>query len=69
MRVASGGGYGDPLEREAQLVLADIRAEIISLAAARDVYGVVVDAATGTIDVAATESLRGTLWQKRLHDA
>ncbi|HEY1597915.1 MAG TPA: hydantoinase B/oxoprolinase family protein [Thermoleophilaceae bacterium] len=35
-----GGGYGDPLRRDPELVLADVRRGLISAAVARDVYGV-----------------------------
>jgi N-methylhydantoinase B len=38
----SGSGYGDPLERDAAAVLADVRDGYVSLAAARDAYGVVI---------------------------
>jgi N-methylhydantoinase B len=58
-----GGGWGDPLEREPDLVLRDIIDGKISLAAARDDYGVVVvpgaDADAGCIDEQATKELRG----------
>jgi N-methylhydantoinase B len=35
----SGGGYGDPRDREAELVLADLRDELITPAEAATVYG------------------------------
>ena len=53
-----GGGWGDPLERDEQAVLADVVNGYVSLDAARDDYGVVIDAATMTIDGAATAALR-----------
>jgi N-methylhydantoinase B len=53
-----GGGWGDPLDRDEQAVLADVVNEYVSLDAARDDYGVVIDAATMTIDGAATAALR-----------
>src|SRR5207237_9686016 len=37
-----GGGWGDPLEREPDLVLRDVTEGKVSLAAARDEYGVVL---------------------------
>lgn len=37
-----GGGYGDPLERPAEAVAADVTAGLVSAAAAHDVYGVVL---------------------------
>ena len=41
--LAGGGGWGDPLEREAQAVLRDVRNEYLSAERARADYGVVVD--------------------------
>jgi N-methylhydantoinase B len=53
----SGGGYGPPSEREPERVERDVRAGWVSRAAARDIYGVVLDT-TGTVDSAATAALR-----------
>ena len=36
----SGGGYGDPRERNPELVRADVRNGLLSPRRARDVYGV-----------------------------
>jgi N-methylhydantoinase B len=55
------GGWGDPLEREPSRVLRDVRNGLVSLAAARDDYGVVVDPAAGGVDVPATERRRAEL--------
>ncbi|HKP17916.1 MAG TPA: hydantoinase B/oxoprolinase family protein [Gaiellaceae bacterium] len=41
-----GGGYGPPEERPPELVLADVRADLVSLGAARDEYKVAIDPAT-----------------------
>ena len=41
---AGGGGWGDPLTRAAELVLADVRDGYVSAAAARDSYGIDVAA-------------------------
>jgi N-methylhydantoinase B len=49
-----GGGWGDPLEREPALVLADVVEGRVSLGRARDDYGVVL-ADAGTTDVAVDE--------------
>jgi N-methylhydantoinase B len=57
VRSAGGGGYGDPLDREAKRVAADLREGLISPAAASDHYGVVLDE-TNAIDAAATSALR-----------
>jgi N-methylhydantoinase B len=55
------GGWGDPLEREPLRVLTDVLNEYVSLDAAREEYGVVIDPATQTVDGARTEALRRTL--------
>lgn len=55
-----GGGYGNPYERPIEKVVSDVRNGLVSLAGAREDYGVVIaDAATLRVDVAATEKLRG----------
>lgn len=54
-----GGGYGDPLEREADLVLADVAGGFLSEEIAAESYGVVV--VNGKIDVAATEARRADM--------
>jgi N-methylhydantoinase B len=41
-RIAGGGGYGSPLDRDPEAVLADVVAEKVSIAHAADSYGVVV---------------------------
>ncbi len=56
---AGGGGWGDPLERSAEAVLADIRDEMVTADWARDRYGVVVT--NGNIDHDATAALRARL--------
>lgn len=52
-----GGGYGDPLERSPEKVLADVLDDFIDPAYAREVYGVVISG-TFVIDAQATERLR-----------
>ena len=60
-----GGGWGDPLEREPELVARDVIDGKVSLAAAREEYGVaLIETASGgefDIDVGATDTLRSTL--------
>lgn len=53
------GGYGDPLDRDARMVLEDVLDAYISLESARERYGVVIDPTTMTLDAAATGRLRG----------
>lgn len=65
VRSAGGGGYGDPLERDTNRVAADLRDGYISPAAARELYGVVLNEALA-IDDAATQALRQRLRSARL---
>jgi len=58
--MAGSGGYGDPFERDADAVAADVRQEKMSVQHARVEYGVVVDEASGRLDVAATTALRAS---------
>jgi N-methylhydantoinase B len=57
-RLGGGGGYGDPFEREIELVLEDVRAGLVSVTAATQAYGVVIDPRTLEVDQMATEKLR-----------
>lgn len=58
--MASGGGYGDPMQREADAVLTDVVLDKISLEAARSKYGVVIrETDEGfEVDRRATQELR-----------
>lgn len=67
MIAASGGGYGDPLEREATLVLDDVRQGLVSVEAARDVYGVTI--ADDAVDWQGTELARSRLREERQENA
>ena len=53
-----GGGYGDPMTRPAQLVLADVREGYLSPEAAQRDYGVVLTADNSAVDEAATVQRR-----------
>ena len=56
-----GGGYGNALERDPALVLDDVLDDYYSADEARDIYGVVVDLETETVDIAATKALRAQM--------
>jgi N-methylhydantoinase B len=58
---AGGGGWGDPLDRDPENVLEDVRNEFVSIESARDDYGVVIAPATMTLDAGATAALRAKL--------
>lgn len=64
IRPAGSGGYGDPLEREPEKVLSDLRDGYISRSAATDLYGVVVDKDRG-LDIPATLDRRAELQVSR----
>ncbi len=53
-----GGGFGDPLEREPELVLRDWRDGYVTREEAERDYGVVIDDASGSVDAAATRRRR-----------
>jgi len=61
----AGGGYGDPITRDAERVADDVARRAVSPQAAADIYGVVLDA-NGQCDAAATEERRAMLRQQRV---
>jgi len=63
---SGGGGYGDPLDRDPALVREDVLDEKVSPAAARDGYGVVLDARSLEVDAGATERLRREMRRDRI---
>jgi len=62
-----GGGWGDPLDRDPELVRKDARNGIISVERARQIYGVVLDTDTELFDVdqTATRQLREEIRKQR----
>ena len=59
---SGGGGYGNPLDRDIELVRTEVRDGFITRDAARAEFGVVVSAEVDPqIDMAATEALRAEL--------
>jgi len=56
--LAGGGGFGDPLERDPEAVLRDVRNLLLSPAKAEADYGVVIDTACWSIDRTATRMRR-----------
>ena len=76
MNLPGGGGYGEPFDRDPQSVLRDVIHGYVSLAAAHDVYGVVICYLGRPeqfvrlpehyeLDVEATAELRGRLRKPR----
>jgi N-methylhydantoinase B len=57
-RSAGGGGVGNPSARPPEMVGADVAEGFVSVAGAREEYGVVIDEATLRVDDEATARLR-----------
>jgi N-methylhydantoinase B len=58
-----GGGYGDPIDREPALVLADVESSLVSLEWADRIYGVVIH--DGAVDAGATQARRESMRAER----
>ena len=56
----AGGGYGDVLERDPELVMRDLREDLISHDAAEEIYHVVYDRKALIVDVDATSRARAS---------
>jgi N-methylhydantoinase B len=63
---AGAGGYGDPLERDLDLIRADIESEKISPRFAREHHGIAFCGNSTEIDIVATERLRRDLCSARV---
>ena len=61
VEVSGAGGYGDPLERDPQMVLGDVILEKVTPQRARDTYGVVIDPEGRTVNWEETQRLRQSL--------
>jgi N-methylhydantoinase B len=61
IEAAGGGGYGNPLEREPEMVEGDVKEGYVSPEKAGEDYGVVVHPETLKVDEEATRNLRNTL--------
>lgn len=58
MESPGGGGWGDPLQRDPERVLRDVRDGLVSAEVARDVYGVVLSEEGDAVDLRATGDRR-----------
>ena len=63
LEVSGAGGYGDPLDRDPEMVLRNVIEEKISPQRAREVYGVALDASSRKIEWEETQRLRQQLRQ------
>jgi len=62
---AGGGGYGDPLDRPVEAVVADVAQGVVTAEEALIAYGVVLDGA-GTADMSVTQAQRDAQRRSRL---
>ena len=65
----AGGGYGDVLERDPELLIKDLEEDMISHETARDLYKLVYDRSTLVVDRGATEVARTAERQARIERA
>lgn len=56
--IQGGGGFGDPFERDPEVVRKNVRDELVSIEKARNVYGVAIAPVTMKVDIEATRKLR-----------
>jgi len=63
--LAGAGGWGDPLERDAEAVLKDVRNELLSRTKAEIDYGVVIDAQSWQVNQLATQQRRAQIRARR----
>jgi N-methylhydantoinase B len=56
--VSGSGGHGDPWEREPEKVLIDVKDQKLTVSAAREQYGVIIDPQDLTVDWEKTTTLR-----------
>ena len=66
LRADGGGGLGDPLERDPEMVLGDVLDRLVSEAAAKEIYGVIIDNGHSAVDKNATVRQRIALREKRI---
>ncbi|MGH7088873.1 MAG: hydantoinase B/oxoprolinase family protein, partial [Stellaceae bacterium] len=64
LRSGGGGGYGVPWERDAAAVQEDVRQGYVSVEAAGEFYGIVIDPESFVIDEAASAERRAVLREK-----
>jgi len=64
--VASGGGYGDPLDRDPDHVARDLKTCVTSTAVAERIYGIVLNGSA--VDMEATAARRHELRRRRLRN-
>ena len=68
INTAGGGGWGDPLDRDPEKVREDVLEEYVSMRAAREEYGVVLNPETCAIDHEGTARLREEMRKYRYNN-
>jgi len=63
--IAGGAGHGDPLDRDPDLVLADVLDGKVSREAAREIYGLEFTADSAGVDEVRTKECREALRRRR----
>ena len=66
--VASGGGFGDPLDRKLEAVTHDVKTGATSPEMARRIYGVVINPEASAVDIPRTEALRREIHERRFRE-
>jgi N-methylhydantoinase B len=64
-----GGGYGNPLERDARLVLKDVKNGLVSVNSGRNDYGVVIEKENLVVNEEETRRLRENLIDQNYDDS
>jgi len=65
IRSGGGGGWGDPLKRDPHLVFEDYKNGLITLEAAKEKYGVIIDSEMIKVDLEATQRYRECIKNKK----
>ncbi|MDP2728151.1 MAG: acetone carboxylase subunit gamma, partial [Dehalococcoidia bacterium] len=68
-QISCGSGYGDPLERDLQLIANDLEKMVVTQEAATSVYGAIFKEGAKGIDPQATETRRRRTREERLMKA
>jgi N-methylhydantoinase B len=63
---SAAGGFGDPMDRDPQLVLDDWLNDAVTLASAQEIYGVTIDVATDLVDDKRTAQARSGCRRQRV---
>ena len=61
MDAAGGGGYGDPLERDPELIKNDVADGYVSVESAKEDYGVAINRSNMELDKEASDNLRSSM--------